>query len=285
MTGDTSQSIAKSLSKRNLVVPSVLAIVAISAGIYFVSGRNKVDCSSSGAIDAVTKVVSDHGGLQAPLADQFRGNDEGSSLKTGGGDFYQSEDFKRLASERDNLEKVRHEAVVKCFDDSLHPEEFRIGGRDQICDSKESNGPNLQSILEDEHASYQTEAEAAVGHNKAYRYFYDYAQKSIYPINEKINGLQDQIKKAEQAYNQSQSDRRSANQGKWAEMAKDIKYTLETIVTTGKDPQTGSVACKATLIASLSGKSANQEIGYSIEKSSDGNLVATVYGLNTYLVP
>jgi hypothetical protein len=62
-------------------------------------------------------------------------------------------------------------------------------------------------------------------------------------------------------------------------MAKSIKYSLETIVTTAKDAQTGSVACKATLTAEVEGKNASSEISYSIEKSSDGKLVATVYGL------
>jgi hypothetical protein len=49
--------------------------------------------------------------------------------------------------------------------------------------------------------------------------------------------------------------------------------------TTAKDAQTGSVACKATLTAEVEGKNASSEISYSIEKSSDGKLVATVYGL------
>ena len=66
----------------------------------------------------------------------------------------------------------------------------------------------------------------------------------------------------------------------WDEAVKSIAYTLNNIILTAKDHDTGTVQCKATLVGHLDGlDDASTDITYSIEKNSDGDLVATVYGL------
>jgi hypothetical protein len=59
-----------------------------------------------------------------------------------------------------------------------------------------------------------------------------------------------------------------------------LKYSLSNIIMTSKNEQTGAVQCKAALGAEITDwGQAGQDITYQIEKTTDGKLVATVYGL------
>jgi hypothetical protein len=60
---------------------------------------------------------------------------------------------------------------------------------------------------------------------------------------------------------------------------KNAKYQLDTIRTNSKDPDTHSVTCTAKLIVGVAGMTANKEINYKIEKTSEGRWYATVWGL------
>lgn len=88
--------------------------------------------------------------------------------------------------------------------------------------------------------------------------------------------LADDIKKWNEYWDQYQSKQDKA----WDEAVKGIAYSLSNIIMTAKAQDTGTVQCKATLVAHLDGiDDATADITYSIEKNSDGDLIATVYGL------
>lgn len=88
--------------------------------------------------------------------------------------------------------------------------------------------------------------------------------------------LADDIRKWNEYWDQYQSKQDKA----WDEAVKGISYTLSNIIMTAKAQDTGAVQCKATLTGHLDGLAdATADITYSIEKNSDGDLVATVYGL------
>jgi hypothetical protein len=65
-----------------------------------------------------------------------------------------------------------------------------------------------------------------------------------------------------------------------ADVQKEMKYTLDVIRTTAKDQGTGALTCAATLNGEA-GKygAAKLPITYKVEKTSDGKLYVTVYGL------
>ena len=61
--------------------------------------------------------------------------------------------------------------------------------------------------------------------------------------------------------------------------AKNIAYKLGAIRMKSKDADTKAVSCAAKLHGEIEGISAEVEITYQVEKTSDGDLYATVYGL------
>lgn len=65
-----------------------------------------------------------------------------------------------------------------------------------------------------------------------------------------------------------------------AEALKSLQYRLENIIMTATDKDTGGVSCKADLVGEATGLgSATQPITYTVEKTSEGKLYATVWGL------
>lgn len=67
---------------------------------------------------------------------------------------------------------------------------------------------------------------------------------------------------------------------KFDDLLPGIKYTLSNMILTNKDESTGSVECKATLEAELADwGTAGQDITYKIEKTTEGKLMATVFGI------
>lgn len=77
-----------------------------------------------------------------------------------------------------------------------------------------------------------------------------------------------------------QSADRQARDAKWQEAAKNLQYQLENIIMTATDKDTGSVSCKADLVGEVPDwGSATKPITYTVEKTSDGDLYATVWGI------
>jgi len=66
----------------------------------------------------------------------------------------------------------------------------------------------------------------------------------------------------------------------WTAAVEKMEYSLANIITTATDKDTGSVSCKADLVGEVPdwGK-ATQQITYTVEKTTDGDLYATVWGL------
>ena len=60
---------------------------------------------------------------------------------------------------------------------------------------------------------------------------------------------------------------------------KNVVYDLNDIIMTAKNPDTGNVSCKAVITGTFKGKSASRNITYTIEKTTDGAAMASVYGL------
>ena len=64
-----------------------------------------------------------------------------------------------------------------------------------------------------------------------------------------------------------------------SKIASTIQYRLENIIMTDKNEQTGAVMCKATLFGSVEEWGEKSiSIQYSVEKTSDGKLYATLFG-------
>lgn len=68
----------------------------------------------------------------------------------------------------------------------------------------------------------------------------------------------------------------------WADYSSlidDAELSIKNIITSSKDSDTGTVNCSGDLDAKMSGQYVSVNILYKIEKNSDGQLVATVWGL------
>lgn len=66
----------------------------------------------------------------------------------------------------------------------------------------------------------------------------------------------------------------------WNAAVEKVQYQLENVIMTATDKDTGSVSCKADLVGEVPdwGK-ATLPITYTVEKTSDGDLYATVWGI------
>jgi hypothetical protein len=60
---------------------------------------------------------------------------------------------------------------------------------------------------------------------------------------------------------------------------KETTFTLDTIRTNSRNPDTKAVSCTANLNARFEDGTAHQELKYTVEKTSDGKLYATLHGL------
>ena len=88
--------------------------------------------------------------------------------------------------------------------------------------------------------------------------------------------LADSIKK----WNEYRSQFTERRKAEGADALKSLQYRMENIIMTATDKDTGAVSCKANLVGEAPGLgSAQRPIAYTVEKTSEGKLYATVWGL------
>ena len=108
----------------------------------------------------------------------------------------------------------------------------------------------------------------------------DYAQKSqnFSDAISQISNQRDDYKKNENSKIENQANQTLHN------IIESMSYSLDTIIKVAKNAETGSVDCKASLHASYgkSGDSDPEEITYTVEKTTDGKSVVTVWGLKKF---
>jgi hypothetical protein len=96
------------------------------------------------------------------------------------------------------------------------------------------------------------------------------------PVMDRLKAADDANSAAQRTLEQSLLQKANAD---WDKIASAIQYRLENIIMTDKNEQTGAVMCKATLFGSVDDwGEKSQNIQYSVEKTSDGKLFATLYG-------
>jgi hypothetical protein len=108
------------------------------------------------------------------------------------------------------------------------------------------------------------------------------SQRKIYMANT-AQPVIDQWKQAEASLNAATEALRDGNvkqaNDAWDAAVMRVQYQLENVILTATDKDTGSVSCKADLVAEV--PDWGQEtlpITYTVEKTSEGNLYATVWG-------
>jgi hypothetical protein len=95
-------------------------------------------------------------------------------------------------------------------------------------------------------------------------------------VQQKLSALTNEYNELQRSYLDEQNKIAKKAEDKAKEAA---VYTLDTIRMNSKDADTKAVSCAAKLNVQIEGGGAQMEINYKVEKTTDGKLYATVYGL------
>jgi hypothetical protein len=239
-----------------IAVPALLAISA-----YALLQNSGLSCSSADARETVGDIAREHQALVGAI--RFQGDGSGVPVPVECG---QDTECARL---QEQFDAVRAEAINITSACNSIPQVI-------IYD-------NCPTISED----FQTfTAKDADGWGTTY---YDEAtsatpasQRKIYMANT-AQPVIDQWKQAEASLNAATEALRDGNvkqaNDAWDAAVMRVQYQLENVILTATDKDTGSVSCKADLVAEV--PDWGQEtlpITYTVEKTSEGNLYATVWG-------
>lgn len=235
--------------------------VLLVAGAYGYFNRSSVDCGSSGAKAAVIQIAKEHKLLQSVIRNQSNGPnvakdtscEQDSACAKVNGEYQAA-----LAAAKDLATQClaipAQEGFDECPEFSEHGQNFTTNAPDHWGTSLPDQNGDLK---------------------------YSSARKSL--MDAKAPALFDRLNAADKARTAAEKALQTANFQRtataWDQAVDSLEYALSQIVTIDKNEQTGAVACKATLTGTVAGwGDKSTSVRYSIEKTSDGELYATLYG-------
>lgn len=241
--------------------------------------ENEISCSSSKSEELVKSIVAESNISQSfmfPFIQSLQAQrPEDASLDN-------DENYQRLIVAKSALENDLRTAVDACFNEENHPEEFREGGmnQDKICNANPSAKTpiSVESFLEDTSEDNYA-IEAVVKRNNEAKYYFKYASLKVYPIKKQLSEIENEMESYKASFDTKREEINKKHMQTWSTKKDSIEFTLNNIIMTNKNENTGSVECKAELDASLDDLSSKTPIKYTIEKNSEGELFGTVWGL------
>lgn len=235
--------------------------VLLTAGAYGYFHRNAVDCGSSNAQDLVVQIAKDHEILVSAV--RYRGNGTGAARDTS---CDQDAACAKAAGEAKAAYAAAKDLASQCL--AIPRQE----GFDE-CPEVSETAENFTTNAPDHWGTSLPDQDGNLTISSARKAFMDTKAPAL--LN-RLNVAEKAKANAEKALQASNAAKASSA---WADAVKSLQYRLENIIMTDKNEQTGAVMCKATLFGSVEGWGEKSlDIQYSVEKTSDGKLFATLYG-------
>jgi hypothetical protein len=250
-----------SASKIKKIVLFGTPVAIISIGLILFSG-NSVDCASSDARDLVAQIAQENEALVNYI--RWNGSEAGTPVAE------TCEQNAQCQSSQQAFDSVQRAAV------NLAQKCLAIQAIDEFdyCPEISEESQNFTSVGADGWGTrYEDEGSFEVQNS---------ARKSF--MSQNAGTILKQWSVTEAALRAAQSNLDADNikrkDDAWKAALENIAYNLENIILTKKDKEVGSVSCKARLNADIPGwGGAHQEITYKVEKTSEGEIYATVWGI------
>lgn len=241
-------------------------LLAAGALIVFgvMQGRHGVSCSSADARETVSDIAKEHDAMLHTIRAQ--GNGPGIPVEA---KCEQDAGCVKIQQELDSAKAAATKLAVQCN---------AISSLDMY-DRCPENGSSVTAKRSD--GSYQSWGTSVTGpdgygpeHDTPRKIFMTkYAQ----PITDRLINAEAAMQAATNQLQRQNSDR---GEQAWSAAVQNLKYQLENVIMTDTNKDTGSVSCKAQLVGDVPNwGSATSDITYTIEKTSDGQLYATVWGI------
>ncbi|WP_152414468.1 hypothetical protein [Blastomonas sp. AAP53] len=240
--------------------------------------NDELNCASNDEKELITSLLADSK-IPQSFQDPFM-----QSLASKQGkltDIEKDPEYQRLNEMQLVLQEDLRSKVADCFDDEKHPQGFRFSGtwRQEICDrppiEQREFEARLMEINEDlDYFGQESKAEKA-----ALKYFSNYASNNIRPILNKMNDIIEKKKDYTSLFDQKRKNSYEKNMQEWLSRKNDIVFDLKNIILVDRNEATGAVECKADLNVSLGELSSESQINFTVEKTSEGELYGTVFGI------
>lgn len=238
----------------------IAALGLVAVGVMM--SRHGISCSSADARETVGNIAREHKALLGPIRIQGDGSGVPVPVECG--------KDAECAKLQKQFDAVRAEAVRITDECNRIPQVINY----DICPAISDNSQNFTANDADGWGTtYYDEATSSTPASSRKIYMAKTAQPVI-----------DQWKQAEASLNAAKERLRAGNVTRvddaWNAAVEKVQYQLENVIMTATDKDTGSVSCKADLVGEVPdwGK-ATLPITYTVEKTSDGDLYATVWGI------
>ncbi len=252
-------NISPSSMKKIIIAGGAVSVIAVA--MIFSSG-NSLSCSSSGAKETVIQIAADNNSL----ANNIRWSSKGAGLPKD--ETCEQNNECRLAQE--NFDKVKAEAVDiarKCI-------AIQAVDTNDNCPEISNDSQNFTSRTVDSWGTNYYPDGSFDAKDSSRRIF---MMQNAGAIIDRWGGAEKTLNDAKQNLITINSERKDEA---WRTALSNIEYTLENIILTDKNKETGAVSCKATMNAEVPDwGGASKDITYTVEKTSEGELYATVWGL------